>query len=141
MNTNTENLWAYSDIVKDHFFNPRNVLTNPPENYTADGVGIVGSPACGDVMKVWITVDPESKKIIDFKWQTFGCASAIASTSMLSIMVTENGGMHIDDANKIKPQDIISRLGGLPEHKIHCSVLGDQALRAAIKDYRQKNNM
>jgi NifU-like protein involved in Fe-S cluster formation len=129
--------WVYSDTVKDHFFNPRNVLKKE-ENYQADGVGIVGSPACGDVMKVWIKVDPATKKIIECKWKTFGCASAVASTSMLSVMVTENGGMTIDDAYKLQPKDILDRLGGLPDIKIHCSVLGDRALRAAIDDYKLK---
>jgi NifU-like protein involved in Fe-S cluster formation len=129
--------WVYSDIVREHFFNPRNVLKEE-ENYHADGIGIVGSPACGDVMKVWIKVDANTKKIIECKWKTFGCASAVASTSMLSVMVTENGGMTVDDAYKLKPKDILEKLGGLPDNKIHCSVLGDQALRAAIDDYRKK---
>jgi NifU-like protein involved in Fe-S cluster formation len=129
--------WVYSDVVKEHFFNPRNVLKDE-ENYKADGVGIVGSPACGDVMKVWIKVDGDTKKIVECKWKTFGCASAVASTSMLSVMITENGGMLVDDAYKLKPKDILDRLGGLPDNKIHCSVLGDQALRAAIDDYRQR---
>lgn len=132
----SENEWVYSDIVKEHFFHPQNALTEKPEEYKADGVGMVGSPACGDVMKVWIKVDPNTQKIIDFKWQTYGCASAIASTSMLSVMVTENGGMTLDEAKKITPKDILARLGGLPEKKIHCSVLGDQALRAAILNYK-----
>jgi NifU-like protein len=129
--------WVYSDVVKEHFFNPRNVLKNE-ENYQADGVGIVGSPACGDVMKVWIKVDPVTKKIMECKWKTFGCASAVASTSMLSVMVTENGGMLVDDAYKLRSKDILEQLGGLPDNKIHCSVLGDQALRAAIDDYRRR---
>ena len=129
--------WVYSDVVREHFFNPRNVLKDE-ENYQADGMGIVGSPACGDVMKVWIKVDPKTQRITECKWKTFGCASAVASTSMLSVMVTENGGMLLDDAYKLKSKDILDRLGGLPDNKIHCSVLGDQALRAAIEDYRKK---
>lgn len=133
-----ESPWAYTDTVKEHFFNPQNVLQNE-DNYQADGVGMVGSPACGDVMKVWIKVDPKSQKITEFKWKTFGCASAIASTSMLSVIVTENGGMLLDDAYNLKPKDILLRLGGLPEHKTHCSVLGDRALRAAIEDYKTKS--
>lgn len=130
-----EDGWFYSDTVKDHFFNPRNILKTQEEvdNYKADGVGIVGSPVCGDVMKMWIKV--KDNKIIDCKWQTFGCASAIASTSMLSVMVNE---MKIEDALKIKPIDIVKRLNGLPARKIHCSVLGDKALRAAIEDYQLK---
>ena len=133
------NGWVYSDIVKEHFFHPQNLLTKDPEKYKADGVGYVGSPACGDMMKMWIKVDKLTDKIIDLKWQTFGCASAIASTSMLSIMVTENGGMEIDEALRIRPQDICERLSGLPDRKIHCSVLGDKALRAAINDYFGKS--
>lgn len=135
------NPWLYSDIVKDHFFNPRNLLINGQElNYKADGIGRVGSPACGDEMVIWIKVDHKTERIKECKWQTFGCGSAIASTSMLSVMVTENNGMTIDEALKIKPQDIMERLGGLPERKIHCSVLGDKALRAAINDYFRKTD-
>ncbi|MFH1947546.1 MAG: iron-sulfur cluster assembly scaffold protein [Candidatus Magasanikbacteria bacterium] len=134
------NTWLYSDIVKDHFFNPKNLMPQGEEdNFEADGVGRVGSPACGDEMVIWIKVDPKGKKITDCKWQTFGCGSAIASTSMLSEMVLENNGMTIEDALKITPQDILKRLGGLPPNKIHCSVLGDQALTLAIKDYFYKN--
>ena len=129
--------WLYSDIVKDHFFNPRNLLINgQEESFEADGVGRVGSPACGDEMVIWIKV--KDNKITDCKWQTFGCGSAIASTSILSEMVLENGGMTIEQALKIRPQDILERLGGLPARKVHCSVLGDQALRAAIGDWRRR---
>jgi nitrogen fixation NifU-like protein len=129
--------WFYTDEVKEHFFNPKNILTSPEEaeKFNADGVGIVGSPACGDVMKMWIKVDKEKDIISECKWQTFGCASAIASTSMLSVMVTEKGGMKLDEAMKITYKDIIKRLGDLPTRKIHCSVLGDKALRIAINDY------
>jgi nitrogen fixation NifU-like protein len=129
--------WFYTEKVKEHFFNPQNILTTAEETdrYKADGVGIVGSPACGDVMKIWIKVDKEKDVIKECKWQTFGCASAIASTSMLSVMVTEKGGMKLDNAVKITYKDIIKRLGDLPTRKIHCSVLGDKALRAAINDY------
>ncbi len=132
--------WVYSDIVKDHFFNPRNILKIPENEYKADGIGFVGSPECGDMMKIWIKV--KNDKIVDCKWQTFGCASAISSTSMLSEMVTENEGMGLDDAMNINPNDIVTRLGGLPNKKIHCSVLGDKALREAINDYfrRSKQN-
>lgn len=134
--------WLYSDIVKDHFFNPRNLLINgQEEGFAADGMGRVGSPACGDEMVIWIKVDQKTKKIIDCKWQTFGCGSAIASTSMLSVMVLENDGMTIEQALKIRPQDILERLGGLPARKVHCSVLGDQALRAAIEDWRSRRGV
>lgn len=129
--------WFYTENVKEHFFNPQNILTTAEEaeKYKADGVGIVGSPACGDVMKVWIKVDKEEDVIKECKWQTFGCASAIASSSMLSVMVTENDGMKLNEAMKITPKDIIKRLGDLPTRKIHCSVLSDKALRAAINDF------
>jgi NifU-like protein involved in Fe-S cluster formation len=132
-----EKEWFYSDIVKEHFFKPKNIFRNDKEakNYKADGVGVVGSPACGDVMSMWIKVDRKKDRIRECKWRTFGCASAIASTSMLSVMVTEKGGMKISDALRLQPKDILKRLHGLPARKIHCSVLGDKALRAAINDY------
>ncbi len=127
--------WIYSETVKKHFFDPQNILKVKPEEYNADGVGYVGSPACGDMMKMWIKVDKLTDTIEECKWQTFGCASAIASTSILSVMVTEKGGMDLDRAMDITPQEITERLNGLPDRKIHCSVLGDKALRAAINDY------
>ena len=102
-------------------------------------MGMVGSPACGDMMKLWIKVDSKTEQIKECKWQTFGCASAIASTSMLSVMVTENGGMKVDDAMSIKPQDIVKRLHDLPPRKFHCSVLGDKALREAINNFLEKS--
>lgn len=131
--------WLYSDLVKEHFFNPKNLMPQGEEDkFQADGIGRVGSPACGDEMVVWIKVDPKNEKIIDCKWQTFGCGSAIASTSIMSEMVLENGGITIEDALKITPQDILKRLDGLPPNKIHCSVLGDQALEKAIENYFTK---
>src|SRR3990170_155029 len=133
-----ETAWVYTDTVKDHFFHPQNLLLESPAINDYDGLGMVGSPACGDYMKMWIKVDAKNDRIKDLKWQTFGCGSAIASTSMLSVMVTENGGLKIDEALKIKPQNIMERLGGLPARKIHCSVLGDKALRAAINDWYRK---
>lgn len=130
--------WVYTDIVKQHFFNPQNlVMGDAPTDFS--GVGMVGSPACGDAMKIWIKVDPATDKIVDCKWQTFGCASAIGSTSMMSVMVTKNGGMSIDQALQLKPQDIMNELGGLPVRKVHCSVLGDKALRSAINDYFRRS--
>ena len=135
--------WFYNDVVREHFFNPKNFLKDKKsaEKYDkiANGVGQVGSPACGDMMKMWIKVDSSKDKIVECKWQTFGCASAIGSTSMLSVMVTENNGMKIENALKIKPQDIADRLEGLPQRKFHCSVLGDKALRSAINDYFKKS--
>ncbi len=90
---------------------------------------------CGDVMDIWIKVDKNSDRVTELKWKTFGCGSAIAATSMFSEMVTENGGAQIKDALKIKPQDIMERLGGLPNRKIHCSVLADKAFRKAVNNY------
>jgi len=129
--------WFYSETVKKHFLKPQNIAADDKivDEIKPNGMGEVGSPACGDVMKMWIHV--EDNRIKKCVWRTFGCASAIASTSMLSLMITENGGMTLEDASKLRPQDIIKRLGGLPKIKIHCSVLGDQALRAAIEDYRK----
>lgn len=130
--------WVYSKIVKSHFFKPRNFLVRDPKKSEFDAEGIVGSPACGDVMRMWLKIDRKRDRITECKWRTFGCASAIAATSVLSIMASERGGMKLDKAMKIKPQDIIKRLGGLPDRKIHCSVLGDKALCAAINNWFKK---
>ena len=127
--------WVYTDVVKDHFMNPRN-LWREGEEFEADGVGEVGSLACGDQMRVGIKV--KDGKISDLRWLTYGCASAIASTSMMSEMAI---GMTLKQAYEITPSAITDKLGGLPEHKFHCSVLGDKALRAAIDDYLEKNGM
>jgi NifU-like protein involved in Fe-S cluster formation len=124
------NDWFYTDIVKEHFVRPRNVVLDDSQIKDMDAVGEVGSPACGDIMKIWIKV--EKGKIVKCLWKTFGCASAIASTSMLSEMIL---GMSLEDAYKIKAKDILDKLGGLPSKKIHCSVLGDQALKLAIDNY------
>ena len=129
--------WVYSEKAKDHFTNPRNVLKDE-DNYQDDGKGIVGNIKCGDQMLMAIKADKEKQIITDCKWKTYGCASAIASTSVLSEMVK---GMPLDQAYRLSPKDIAKELGGLPEHKIHCSVLGDKALRAAINDYYVRNNM
>lgn len=123
--------WIYSKIVEDHFFNPRNVLLDETNEDKFDAVGTVGSPACGDVMKVWLKV--KNDKITEFKWKTFGCASAIASTSILSKMAI---GKTLDEAYNISAKDIIKALGGLPPKKIHCSIMGDRALRLAIENYK-----
>ena len=130
--------WIYSDVVKDHFFHPRNILLDD-SSYKFDGKGTSGSAVCGDMMIVWIKVNPETSRIAECKWRTFGCASAIASTSMMSVMVTENNGMPLEEALNLKPQQILERLGGLPDIKFHCSVLGHLALREAVIDYMQKN--
>jgi NifU-like protein involved in Fe-S cluster formation/bacterioferritin-associated ferredoxin len=138
MNSNNNNQpWAYSQTVREHFFKPQNLLESDEEGATAAGVGQVGSLACGDIMKMWIWV--ENDQITKCKWRTFGCASAIASTSMLSVMVSEKNGMPLEKALKIKPADIVKKLEGLPDRKIHCSVLGDQALRKAIFNYYKKS--
>ena len=127
--------WVYTDTVKDHFINPRN-LWKDGEDFTPDGVGEVGSLACGDQMRVGIKVC--DGRISDLRWLTYGCASAIASTSMMSEMAK---GMTLEEAYHLTPDAITEALGGLPEHKFHCSVLGDKALRAAIDDYLEKNGM
>lgn len=127
--------WVYTDTVKDHFMNPRNIWKKD-ENWEPQGVGEVGSLACGDQMRVGIQV--KDGRISDIRWLTYGCASAIASTSMMSELVK---GMTLEEAYKITPSMITNALGGLPEHKFHCSVLGDKALRAAIDDYLEKNGM
>ncbi len=130
--------WLYAPTVKKHFFNPKNVQLIEPKKNEFNGVGTVGSPVCGDMMTMWIKVDPQQARIKKCTWRTFGCASAIASTSILSHMVTRQGGMKLDQAVKLTPKDILKELGDLPPRKVHCSVLGDQALKAAIKDYKKK---
>jgi NifU-like protein involved in Fe-S cluster formation len=132
------NNWIYTETVKEHFFSPKNVLLDESK-YKADGVGQVGSPACGDIMHVWIKVDKKTNKIKECKWRTFGCASAIASTSVMSVMVTEKGGMDLKTAQNLKPEQIVERLGGLPDIKFHCSVLGHEALREAVLDYLKRS--
>lgn len=140
VNQFTGEKWYYSDIVKDHFFNPRNLMLEDPDETQYDAVGMVGSAACGDMMRMWLKIVPEDERIQEMKWRTFGCGSAIAATSMFSVMVTENGGLALDDALKIKPQHIMERLGGLPNRKIHCSVLADKAFRKAANDYFRRTN-
>lgn len=132
------NNWLYSKKVKEHFMEPKNFLKNKKEVTNFDGYGSVGNVKCGDLMEMWIKVRDE--RIIDVKWKTFGCASAIASTSILSVMLKEKKGMPLKKALTLTGKDIMNRLGGLPAIKIHCSVLGDQALHAAIYDYAKKNN-
>ena len=127
--------WVYTDVVKDHFMNPRN-LWKEDEDFQADGVGEVGSLACGDQMRVGIKV--EDNRIKDLRWLTYGCASAIASTSKMSEMAI---GMTLKEAYGLTPKAIMDELGGLPEHKFHCSVLGDKALRAAIDNYLEEKGL
>lgn len=130
--------WFYSDMVKEHFFHPKNFMDHDPEPHEYNAMGKVGSPACGDELRVWMFVDSTSERIKKFYWRTFGCGSAIASTSMASVMVTENDGMTLEQARALKPMDIMDRLGGLPTRKFHCSVLCDKALRDAINDYYRR---
>ena len=122
--------WLYSDTVKDHFTNPRNVLLEDEASFPSDGRGQTGNIKCGDQMLMLLRINEDI--ITDVRWKTYGCASAIASTSMLSETIK---GMSIKEAYQIKPEDLVEKLGGLPDYKIHCSVLGDKALRAAIDDY------
>ncbi|MDR0622926.1 MAG: iron-sulfur cluster assembly scaffold protein [Treponema sp.] len=125
--------WLYSDTVKDHFTNPRNVLLGDEAAFPADGRGQTGNIKCGDQMLMLLQIKDDI--ITDVRWKTYGCASAIASTSVLSEIIK---GMNIRDAYNIKPEDLVEKLGGLPDYKIHCSVLGDKALRTAIDDYLNK---
>lgn len=122
---------GYSDKVMDHFMNPRNVgeIENP------DGYGKVGNPVCGDLMEMYIKV--ENDIITDIKFKTFGCGSAIATSSMVTEMAK---GMHIDEALKITRDDVASKLDGLPPQKMHCSNLAADALQAAITDYKKKKS-
>ena len=123
--------WLYSDTVKEHFTSPRNVHLE--EEFPANGKGQIGNIKCGDEMLMLLIIQDDI--IVDVRWKTYGCASAIASTSMLSETIK---GMNIKDAYRIRPEDLVEKLGGLPSYKIHCSVLGDKALRAAIDDYLSK---
>ena len=125
--------WLYSDTVKDHFTSPRNVLSEDEADFAANGRGQTGNIRCGDQMLMLLKI--EDDVITDVRWKTYGCASAIASTSMLSEIIK---GKRIEEAYKIMPKDLVEKLGGLPNYKIHCSVLGDKALRSAIDDYLAK---
>ncbi len=120
-------MWEYTEKVHDYFLNPRNVgqMENP------SAVGEVGSLACGDALKLYLKIEDDI--ITDAKFQTFGCASAIASSSVLTEMIK---GLSVEDASQITNQQIAEQLGGLPPEKMHCSVMGEEALAAAIRDYK-----
>jgi len=120
----------YNETVMEHFMNPHNVgeIENP------DGKGTYGSPVCGDMMQITIKVD-EEEKIVDAKFKTFGCGSAIASSSMATDMII---GMSVEEALDLSNKKIVDELGGLPPAKIHCSVLAEHAIKSAIYDYATK---
>lgn len=126
---------AYSDKVVDHYNNPRNVGSLDKKDPNV-GTGLVGAPECGDVMKLQIKVNPETNVIEDAKFKTFGCGSAIASSSLATEWIK---GRSVDDALEIKNIEIVKELN-LPPVKIHCSVLAEDAIKAAVRDYQTKQN-
>ena len=124
----------YNKKVMEHFMNPKNM----GEMKNSDGVGRVGNPTCGDIMEVQIKVGNKGKKnefIKDIKFKTFGCAAAIASSSMITQLAKKK---KLDDVEKLKWDDVVKELGGLPCSKKHCSALGVKALRMAVEDYKKK---
>ena len=121
----------YSEKVMDHFRNPRNV--GSIEN--ADGIGEVGNAKCGDIMKIYLKIDDDI--VTDVKFETFGCGSAIASSSMATEMIK---GKNLSEVMKLTNKAVTEALDGLPTHKLHCSVLAEEAIRDAVKDYCMKNN-
>ena len=123
----------YSEKVMDHFQHPRNV--GKMDN--ADGVGEVGNAKCGDIMRMYIKVDPKTQVITDVKFNTFGCGSAIATSSMATEMIK---GKTISEALELSNQAVAEALDGLPAHKMHCSVLAEEAVRAAVKDYYDRED-
>ena len=124
----------YSDKVMDHFQHPRNV----GKMDDADGIGEVGNAKCGDIMRMYIKVDHDTQTITDVKFNTFGCGSAIATSSMATELIK---GKPISEALTLSNKAVVEALDGLPAQKIHCSVLPEEAVRAAIRDYYDKNNI
>ena len=124
----------YSEKVMDHFQNPRNV----GKMEDADGVGEVGNAKCGDIMRMYIKVNPDDQTISDVKFNTFGCGSAIATSSMATEMIK---GKKIDEALELSNRAVVEALDGLPPAKIHCSVLAEEAVKAAVKDYYDKHGI
>ena len=124
----------YSEKVMDHFRNPRNL----GKMEDADGVGEVGNAKCGDIMRMYIKVDPETQVITDVKFNTFGCGSAIATSSMATEMIK---GKTIDEALAVTNRQVVEALGGLPAHKLHCSVLAEESIKSAIKNYYDRNGI
>lgn len=124
----------YSEKVMDHFLHPRNV--GSIEN--ADGVGEVGNAKCGDIMKIFLKIDKDTQVITDVKFETFGCGSAIASSSMATEMIK---GKPLSEALTLSNKAVVEALDGLPAHKMHCSVLAEEAIKAAVKDYYDKNGI
>lgn len=124
----------YSEKVMDHFLHPRNV--GSIEN--ADGVGEVGNAKCGDIMKIFLKIDKDTQVITDVKFETFGCGSAIASSSMATEMIK---GKPLSEALMLSNKAVAEALDGLPAHKMHCSVLAEEAIKAAVKDYYDKNGI
>ena len=122
----------YSDKVMDHFMNPRNV--GYIEN--ADGIGEIGNAKCGDIMKIYLKI--ENDIIVDAKFETFGCGSAIASSSMATEMIM---GKPVSEALELTNKAVVEALDGLPAHKVHCSVLAEEAIKNALKDYFDRNNI
>ena len=122
----------YSDKVMDHFMNPRNV--GCIEN--ADGIGEIGNAKCGDIMKIYLKI--ENDTIVDAKFETFGCGSAIASSSMATELIM---GKPVADALELTNKAVVEALDGLPAHKVHCSVLAEEAIKNALKDYFDKNGI
>ena len=122
----------YTDIVMDHFMNPRNV----GEIADADGVGEVGNAKCGDIMKIYLKIEDDIIK--DVKFETFGCGSAIASSSMATELIK---GKTIEEALAVTNKQVVDALGGLPTYKLHCSVLAEESIKAAVKNYYDRNNI